>query len=261
MGKRIDNKNELESNDQLGSLGFIFPRNEKELDEFEKLYSGFNHTIKNFQVCPDIKTIETVVKKPIKIIGKVKDVSFFKRAVLAAEIASKLHGENTFGHVKFQKLLYLCEQASNLPIDSHYSKQAAGPFDRIFMHVIDKEFEKQKWFQVKQETTKIGKRYIYEPLDRSDAYKQYYNRYFSDFNERIQQIIEIFKKSKTDEVEVIATIYACWVELLSKKESITIERINELFYNWSVEKKRFTEDKVAKAFEWMKENELYPKSR
>lgn len=86
---------------------------------------------------------------------------YFRRVVLAAEIASKLHDQPTFGHVKFQKLVYLCEQVSSMNLHSSYSKQAAGPYDRKFMHSIDKEFNKQKWFDVKLENKDGRNKYLY----------------------------------------------------------------------------------------------------
>ena len=76
--------------------------------------------------------------------------SYFKRAVLAAEITCQLHAESTFGHVKLQKLMFLCEHASNMNLNDLYLKKAAGPFDNKFMHSIDKELAKQKWFTAKR---------------------------------------------------------------------------------------------------------------
>src|SRR5690606_2254948 len=63
--------------------------------------------------------IHAFVKKGLKEIEKLSKLKkknsqsstnnsslFFKRVVLAAKIADELHNEPTFGHVKFQKLVY-----------------------------------------------------------------------------------------------------------------------------------------------------------
>jgi hypothetical protein len=79
---------------------------------------------------------------------KEKKELYFKRAVLAAEIAYQLHSDFTFGRIKFQKMVYLCEHVADMNLEERYSKQAAGPFDNKFMHSIHTEFTRQKWFEV-----------------------------------------------------------------------------------------------------------------
>lgn len=50
--KHIDVK--AENLDQwLGSTGFIFPRNEQELDAFNKLYEGYEFKLKNVTINPE----------------------------------------------------------------------------------------------------------------------------------------------------------------------------------------------------------------
>lgn len=70
--------------------------------------------------------------------------------MLVAEIASELCKEITFGWIKFQKLVYLCEHAAHMNLESRDSKQADGPFDNKFMHSIEHEFKKQNWLAVEK---------------------------------------------------------------------------------------------------------------
>ena len=35
-----------------------------------------------------------------------------------------------------------------MDLQDRYAKQAAGPFDNKFMHSIEEDFTRQKWFQV-----------------------------------------------------------------------------------------------------------------
>src|SRR5207253_6575195 len=52
------------------------------------------------------------------------------RAVLSAEIVSRLHNEPTFGRVKHQKILHLCEYIAEIEdIQGEYRREAAGPLD------------------------------------------------------------------------------------------------------------------------------------
>ena len=217
--------------------GYISPRSLQELAEKEALDL---HEANSKQI--DKKSNQTI---------------FFKRVVLAAEIANNLHNEPTFGHVKFQKIVYLSEHIAEMNLNHRYSKQAAGPFDNKFMHSIDTQFEKNKWFKVEKIEQNNIKRFKYSPSENCDNYKKYYDSYFSNKKDQIQELIEIFRKQKTDAVEITATIFACLIELKSK-QNFTKEDLLELFYNWSDKKRRFSENEVVSNWEWMQEIGLIP---
>lgn len=215
-------------------------------------------------VAQGMKQIDAVLKND-KQIKKTENKTtarksnlYFKRAVLAAEIASKLYNEPTFGHVKFQKLVYLGEQLCELASENHYSKQAAGPFDRKFMHSIDKEFKRQKWFEVKLEKQGNYPKYNYTPLENLNKYKQYYTKNFKLFDKKIQWLISTFKKSKTGEVELIATLYYCWKEIIESNEVFSEDVLITKFYKWSKEKSKYSRTEVKRGITWMNENELIP---
>lgn len=203
----------------------------------------------------------TSEKKTIRTKQTSKPISnsrfFFKRVVLAAEIASNLFNEPTFGHVKFQKLFYLSEQICSVQSDDRYTKQAAGPFDRRFMHSIDKEFLRQKWFEVKREKGKFS-RYKYTPLENHEKFKQYYERIFHQNSEKISWLINTFRKSKTESVELIATLYYCWKEILVSDDIFSENLLKANFFNWSEEKEKFSEKQIESGITWMKENNLTP---
>lgn len=184
---------------------------------------------------------------------------YFRRVVLAAEIASKLHDQLTFGHVKFQKLVYLCEQVSRMNLHSNYSKQAAGPYDRKFMHSIDKELNRQKWFDVKLENKDGHKKYTYTPGVNLPKSKKYYENYFSEYDQDIQSLISTFKTASSMQVELIATLYACWEDNSVRNENVSNDKLVEDFYKWSEEKEKFKEEKVRNAIDWLKEKGIRPK--
>ena len=183
---------------------------------------------------------------------------FFKRTVLAAKIASQLFNQPTFGHVKFQKLVYLCEQVGKMNLHDNYSKQAAGPYDRKFMHSIDAELKRQKWFDVKLEKKDGFTKYTYTPSENMLKYQKYYNRYFSTYDNKIQWIIEKFKTAKSNQVELIATLYSCWVDIYYRKAIFSDDLLMKDFYKWSPEKEKFNEKNVRSAINWMKNNDLTP---
>jgi uncharacterized protein YwgA len=183
---------------------------------------------------------------------------FFQRVVLSAEIAFQLHTESTFGRIKFQKLVYLCEHAANMDLNDRYAKQAAGPFDNRFMHSIEAQFLKNKWFEVEKIIDGKYTRSVYKPSDDPEGYKKYYNAYFKKSEDKIQYIIDLFRKLKTDPTEIAATLYACLIELKQNNNIINESTLLTKFYNWSEAKKRFSKETVLEMWEWMKEKGITP---
>jgi len=195
-----------------------------------------------------------------KELNNEKRILYFKRVVLAAAIADQLYQESTFGRVKFQKLVYLCEHAAQMNLQERYSKQVAGPFDNKFMHSIETEFKNNRWFEV--EKTNDGKifRSKYKPLEKVEQYKSYFESYFGPNKTTIFYIIDLFRSIKTDRTEIAATLYSCHLELRDISDSISRKELINRFYEWSEAKKRFDESTVVLVWEWMLEKEIvsYP---
>lgn len=260
MGKtELKNKQESSYNAMV-RLGYLVPSNEEEFDLFEEQYASYDFKLANLVLDPhELISSQSIDSKSLKTqIDPAINNLFFKRVVLAAEIVSQLHDEPTFGHVKFQKLVFLCEQASNLNLEHLYAKQVAGPFDNKFMHTIDIEFKKQKWFKVERESKPGFIRFKYSPLEGCEKYKQYYNKYYSDLDDKIQWIINEFRTKRTDQVELIATLFACWLEILKDKELFSEDLLISKFYNWSEEKAKFSLPQVNFGIQWMKSQHFFP---
>lgn len=229
------------------------------MEDFDKglMLAGYltANSISEIHELEALKKYETELDKKDK---KNRSQTYFRRVALAAEIANQMHTEATFGHVKFQKLIYLCEHAAQMDLNENYSKQAAGPFDRKFMHTIDGEFKRLNWF-VAQEAFENGiKRYKYLPLENKENYKEYYNKYYKDTDNQIQYLLNLFRKQRTDSVEIAATVYACLLELIKKEIEINEENLLSHFYNWSKQKIKYTKEQVLTVWEWMKEKGLVP---
>ncbi|SFZ93364.1 hypothetical protein SAMN05428642_10391 [Flaviramulus basaltis] len=242
------------------------------INQFEKDFAesvSFNEDIARDYLEENGVDIDKFIKKGLNQIQasfKKKEMQlskalFFKRVVLGAEIVYKLHNERTFGHVKFMKLMYLCEQVSNMELAVRYVKQAAGPFDARFMHSIDKEFIRLKWFDVKVNSGRKFNTYKYIPDEKIMSYKTYYNKYYCNDNKGIEWLIKTFGKPPTKKVELVATIYSCLDEFIKKNEEFSTEILIEKVFDWSVEKKKkFTRANIVSAHNWMIENRLIPVS-
>lgn len=172
---------------------------------------------------------------------------------LAAEITFQLHTEPTFGHLKLQKLIYFCQQLKHMDLAADFKQHAAGPYDPIMARYLDKEFKVREWFSYDP------KRDLkYKPLSRCNDHRSAFNRYFAKDVSEIYDLIGLFRTSKSDHIEIVATLFACWLRLLEKKSSVTEEQLLKDFYAWSKEKKEFSQNEVLNGLKWMKQNSVVP---
>ena len=179
----------------------------------------------------------------------------FKRAVLGAEIVHKLHKEPTFGRVKFEKIIYLCESHIGIDLDGNFQRQAAGPLDNRMLHSIESQIEKAKWYK----PMKDGSRIQYVPLAKAGEHVKYFDRYWSDMRDQVNGIIELLRSLNTERVEIVATLFAAWNDLLLNGARFSDKDIiKEVRENWHESKDRFDEDRLQRALTWMREKGLIP---
>lgn len=178
----------------------------------------------------------------------------FRRSVFAAEIVHRLHAEPTFGHVKFEKLIFLCEKRCGVDTGSTYYRKAAGPYDNRALRSIDSQIKKQKWY----ECTKGEKGYRYLPMEKAGGHKDYFDRYFENVATRFDQIIDTFRKLNTQRCEIVATLYAAWEDLLAKGNATDDQIIEQVLHHWHPSKEKIGEDRWRQALGWMKAKGLTP---
>lgn len=201
------------------------------------------------------KKVET--KKPKKEktpVIKLHNVDVYKRTLLAAEIVYKYKNEFTLGHLKLQKMLYLCKESENMNLPMHFLKQAMGPYDNRLSKSIDKQFEEKKWFKYQN-----GDGLKYTPLENCGKHSEDFKKYFEEQLPTFNQLVETFRKFKSQEIEAVATLYACWKEAIANNELVNDAIIINKFYNWSKEKEKFNKPDLVVHLAWMRENGIYPK--
>jgi hypothetical protein len=83
---------------------------------------------------------------------------------------------------------------------------------------------------------------------------------FRDDLRRIQSLLKLFEGLDTDQAEIIATLYACWNDLLLDDEIVTDDFIlREFLKNWHPKKTKFTRARLVRALAWMRDNGVVPK--
>jgi len=251
-------------------FGYLLPTNDEELEEFNKIFGKTQVMFPEHLKRPAFlqgKAIgdgdnsrKTGKAISLKSFAQAKPANtgkndYFKKLVLAAEVANQLHKEPTFGHVKFVKVYLLCDKMCEMNLNSSYERHAAGPLDPTQMRVFDAEFKKKKWFTVTR--TDYGA-YKYSPDLKIDEYKVWYGRYFKNQLNDISRIIELFRKKPSDFCEIVATIFFLWMDFNSNHKPVNNASLIKDFYEWDEKKKRFSESQILQAIDWMNEHRVIP---
>jgi len=237
-------------NEILGSLGFGLPENLDEVKSFEETFKDYKFEASSNKINSK-EILESL--KPKK---KATNIDYHKRTVLAAEIVYQLKNENTLGHLKLQKLIYLCQNVSHITLHTNFLKQAMGPYDNRLMRSIDKKFKENNWYSFNS-----GEYQKYQPLEKCGEHKEWYERYFNDQLEEIGFIIEKFRKTKTRTIELIATVFACWKEILETNQLLNDEAIIQKFYGWHPDKSKFHMNEIIDTINFMKQDNFYPSKK
>ena len=85
------------------------------------------------------------------------------------------------------KTLYLCEAHLQIPLNGTYKREAAGPLDNA-IYKMEGIMKKNKWFEVVSK----GSMYKYKALKNSEGYRVYFDRYWGDYKEKLNQLFGFF---------------------------------------------------------------------
>ncbi|MCP0914915.1 hypothetical protein NKV53_11310 [Legionella sp. 27cVA30] len=182
------------------------------------------------------------------------------RLTLGTMIVKSLFNSKGFGKTKFAKVFYIADMMSKKNLKTKYYREVAGPVDYNILYNKNVSIEKlasdKGYFTTDQQE---GKRVKYIPGKNIDEVENLKKEIFGNELEEIEKIINKFKNLNTDQAEVVATLFACWNDLLIDKKEITDEIIIEEFHNnWHLSKKRFPKQKLLKILLSMKEHEIIP---
>lgn len=232
----------------LNSTGIGFPESSEEINLFKEIYSNYE-----FKAKPEAINARKVLSEAKRKETPVTAKDYHKRTVLAAEIVYQLQQEWSLGHLKLQKLMFLCQNTTGMAIHTNFLKQAMGPYDPILMRSIDSQFKKNKWFTYNQK-----EKQKYQALEKVGGHREWYEKYFANHMDDINFIIETFRKFKTRNVELIGTVYACWIECVDEHREYDTEILIQKVYDWSDEKRKFSIQEIENSISWMLEKGIYP---
>ncbi|HAT6978608.1 TPA: class I SAM-dependent DNA methyltransferase [Legionella pneumophila] len=191
-----------------------------------------------------------------RIKHKVSDL----RLTLASMIVKDLASSKSFGKTKFAKVFYIADMLCEQDLGTKYYREVAGPVDYNVLynpqHRIEVLAEKHDYFI----TEKVGKGFRYILGKNIQEVEKHEELFFGQNVTELKRIIGKFQKLNTEQAEMIATLFACWNDLLIEQKVITDELIvSEFQNNWDPSKKRFATRRLFRALEQMREHSIVPK--
>lgn len=177
----------------------------------------------------------------------------FAQAILMSKVLDECRTK--MGRVKLEKMMFVLENSIGFDFDTEYVREAAGPLDKSIYTCEKIISKKNKWFTIS--TSQYG--VSYKPTKDVVEYQKYYDQYFSDYEDSISRVIEIFKNFDADQAEVIATLYGAWNDFIIDKRSYTDDDIvDEVLNRWHPKKRRFPRDMWLRAIQRMRELNIVP---
>jgi hypothetical protein len=178
---------------------------------------------------------------------------------VVSTLVNRLADDRNFGRTKMAKLFYLIDASQNLNLDTSYQRQAAGPLDAKALYDAETGLEalavKQKYISVER----TGRKITYRRGENLNEALESARKVLGVNRASTNRLIDLFRKLDTDQCEIIATLYACWNDLLlecgvANDASI----IQELLGAWHEKKQRFSRQRLQRALDWMRTNKLVP---
>ncbi len=183
-----------------------------------------------------------------------------RRLAIVSTLVNRLSGDPHFGRTKMAKLFYLADVTQNLELQTTYYREAAGPLD------IEAVYDEQVGFEALAvqngyaEIENNGQRIRYRRGPNIERGMEQARSLLGTNRTNINRLIDTFRKLNTDRCEIVATLFACWNDLLIDGLDATDDAIVDQFLNaWNEKKRRFARPRLLKALTWMREKKLVPK--
>ncbi|MCC7408474.1 MAG: restriction endonuclease subunit S [Phycisphaeraceae bacterium] len=180
---------------------------------------------------------------------------YFKRAAVAACAVRALANSKFFGRTQLEKVLYLAQTHIGIDLSLQFKRKAAGPYDEA-IHKIESLADKRHWFQTKPRPH-VGVQY--EPGAAIDERCRWVEQNLSDKRAELDSLLSVFKKMKTEQAELFATVYAAWNDLLADGRSANPDAVVSEVHGWHESKQRFEPQRIKQCINWMKKHSFVPR--
>ncbi|OQS34934.1 hypothetical protein B0T39_18940 [Chromobacterium haemolyticum] len=183
------------------------------------------------------------------------------RASIGCYAINKLANAQYFGRTAAAKVIYLAQAHAGLKLDLKPEREAAGPLD-TWIYDFERQGQDQGWFEVHEKTLANGrKKTEYRCLSALSAPAAKAEALMSPSQKaEFDRLIYTLADKKTEEVEIIATLFAVWNDFLIDGVQATDEQIiAEVRENWHERKARFTPAELGRWLDWLRKENFMPR--
>lgn len=188
--------------------------------------------------------------------------SLARRLALAAHIVDRSGNDPALGRTKLVKIFYLADQRATLDLRMSWMREAAGPLDARAVYHQEVGFEALAARADLFSGREVGGKVRYSAGAALQASRAWIHRQLGLQKGEVDRIVALLSPLDTDQCEILATLYACWNDLLLKGRSIEDDKIiSDFRESWHARKARFSRARLVKALDWMRANGLTPSGR
>jgi len=157
--------------------------------------------------------------------------------------------------------MYLAQAHVGLELSLQPERKAAGPLDP-WIYDFERQGQGKSWFEVNEKTFANGRKKteyrclpaLSEPAAKAEALMS------SGQKAEFDRLIYSLANQKTEEVEIIATLFAVWNDFLNDGVQPTDEQIiSDVRENWHERKARFTPAKLGPWLDWLRRENIIPR--
>lgn len=211
----------------------------------------------------DTQSQEKVTNKPqLASLSKpqVIDLATY-RASIGCYTFSKLANAQYFGRTAAAKMMYLAQAHVGLDLDLKPEREAAGPLD-TWIYDFERQGQGKSWFEVNEKTLANGrKKTEYRCLSAlSESAAKAEVLMTPGQKTEFDRLIYALADKKTEEVEIIATLFAVWNDfLIDGVQPTDTQIISDVRENWHERKARFTSAELGRWIDWLRRENIIPR--
>lgn len=182
------------------------------------------------------------------------------RAAITCNIIKCMQHNQAFGRTFAMKLLYLSQQHIGFETHLEFEREAAGPFDQ-WIYDFERDGIASGWFgrvekQLANGHTKIEYQ-VKSAIDEPVAFMSHVGS--TEQRKELDRLFTLFADKKTEDAEIVATLFSAWNDFLLGKISPTDEQIiQEVREQWHSSKARFSPEQLKQWLDWMRDNSVVP---
>ncbi|QIB65603.1 restriction endonuclease subunit S [Kineobactrum salinum] len=183
------------------------------------------------------------------------------RAAIGCYAVNNLANAQYFGRTAAAKVLYLAQAHIGLKLGLQPERKAAGPLDP-WIYDFERQGQDKGWFEVNKKTLKSGRKKteyrclsaLSEPSTRAEALMS------SEQKVEFDRLIYALTDKTTEQVEIIATLFAVWNDFLIDSIQPTDEQIiADMRENWHERKARFSPSDLKPWLSWLRRENFTPR--